>query len=99
MRDGDTRWRGYSARGILLKTDASRVWTLAKTGQPYEQYQPAYEYGRQLAGDQRYQNREWTVVEPDARKSFEQCNPGKWTQFKDAVQCGYNQSRKVAPRP
>lgn len=71
----------------------------AKSGQPYEQYRPAYEYGRQLAGDQRYSNRDWAAVERDAQTSFEQRNPGKWGQYRDAVRCGYDRARKASPRP
>jgi uncharacterized protein (TIGR02271 family) len=69
--------------------------TYAGSGQAYDIYRPAYDYGRELATDQRYHNRDWTMIEPEARKSFEQRNPGKWDQLKDAVHWGFEHSRQT----
>jgi hypothetical protein len=36
----------------------------------YEQVQPAYRYGYDLATDERYMDRDWDDVEPEARPSL-----------------------------
>ncbi|MEX2673169.1 MAG: YsnF/AvaK domain-containing protein [Phycisphaeraceae bacterium] len=64
----------------------------ADTGETYDQYSPAYEYGRQLAVDPHYGNRDWESVEPEARERFEQDNPGTWDKFRDSVRYGYERA-------
>lgn len=59
--------------------------TMSNTGYTYEQFMPAYRYGYDLASDARYQNADWTQVEPDARRYWDERNPGTWDRFKDAV--------------
>lgn len=59
----------------------------------YDEYVPAYRYGYGLTNDARYQNRDWTDIEPDIRRSWEQRNPGTWEQFKDAVRHGWEQTK------
>ncbi len=51
----------------------------------YEQYQPAYRYGYDLANDARYRDRDWEEVEMDARGFWEARNPGTWDRIKHAV--------------
>jgi hypothetical protein len=51
----------------------------------YEQVQPAYRYGYDLATDERYIDRDWNEVEPEARRRWDERNPGTWEAFKDAV--------------
>jgi uncharacterized protein (TIGR02271 family) len=67
--------------------------SFAGTGYTYDQVSPAYNYGRDLALDERYGDREWSAVEPEARRHFEQRNPGKWEKFGSAVRRGYDQTR------
>ena len=43
-----------------------------KSGSTYERYMPAYRYGYTLVTDKRYIDRDWTVIEPEVRRS-----PGK----------------------
>jgi uncharacterized protein (TIGR02271 family) len=62
-------------------------------GTAYEQYQPAYNYGRELALSSQYQHIDWSQVEPDARRSFETRNPGKWDEYKDAIRLGFERTR------
>ncbi len=78
-----------------LNADARRHYdsTFETTDYDYDQYRPAYSYGHDLAGHESYRNREWTDVEPDARRSWEERNPGTWEEFKDAVRQGWNQNR------
>jgi hypothetical protein len=65
------------------------------SGATYERYMPAYRYGYTLATDQRYVDRDWTVIEPEARRSWEERHAGTWEQFKDAIRHAWD---KVAGR-
>jgi uncharacterized protein (TIGR02271 family) len=56
----------------------------AGRGLTFARARPAYLYGHTLAGDPRYQG-DWATVEPEARRHWEERNPGTWEQFKDAV--------------
>lgn len=67
--------------------------TYAGGGQAYDQYRPAYEYGRDLALDQRYRNHDWNQVEPEARAAFEQRNPGRWNEYSGAIRSGFERTR------
>lgn len=60
------------------------------TGGAYDDYAPAYRYGHTLASDPRYQGRDWSTIEPDARRDWERNYPGTtWDRFKMAVQHGW----------
>jgi len=56
-----------------------------KSGATYEIYLPAYRYGYTLATDKRYMDRDWTVLEPEARRTWEERHAGTWEQFKDSI--------------
>ncbi len=49
------------------------------SGLTYEQYGPAYRYGTGLSGN------DWATLEPEARRAWEEKNPGTWEKVKDAV--------------
>jgi uncharacterized membrane protein len=58
----------------------------ANTGNKYEQYEPAYQYGYTLRNEPRYRDYDWQRLEPEARRTWEQRNPGTtWDQVKGAV--------------
>jgi uncharacterized protein (TIGR02271 family) len=59
--------------------------SLASRGHPYERWAPGYRYGYELAGDQRYAGRDWTSVEPEARRDWEARHQGTWDEFKDTI--------------
>jgi len=63
------------------------------TGRPFEDYLPAYEYGYQLANDQRYSDMEWPRLEPRARLYWEEHFQGAWEDFSDAVAYAWNRVR------
>lgn len=53
------------------------------------------QFATELARDDRYRGRDWTSLEPEVRRSFEQRYPGsKWDQFKDAIHRGYDKVRQ-----
>jgi uncharacterized protein (TIGR02271 family) len=57
----------------------------SRRGERFERYEPAYRYGSALGADERYRQAEWTDVEPQARRAWEERNAGTWEEFKDAV--------------
>jgi len=64
----------------------------ANSGYTYDQFSPAYRYGYNLAGDERFQG-DWTTVEPEARRYWEEKNTGTWEEFKDAVHHAWDSVR------
>jgi uncharacterized protein (TIGR02271 family) len=58
----------------------------ARSGNKYEHYEPAYQFGHSLRSEPRYRDYDWERLEPEARSTWEQRNPGSpWAQVKDAV--------------
>jgi hypothetical protein len=60
---------------------------------PYEDYSMAYRFGATLP-----RGENWTRIEPDARRQWEQQRPRTWERFKDAVRFSWElgTSRRVA---
>ena len=64
--------------------------TYGTTGRAYEDFQPAYLYGHDLAGNPQYRNMSWEQVEMDARRSWErEHHDTLWDDIKDAVREGW----------
>jgi uncharacterized protein (TIGR02271 family) len=59
----------------------------------YDEYLPVYRYGYSLGTDQRYSGGDWTTVEPNARRYWEERNPGTWDRFKDTVRYAWDKVR------
>jgi uncharacterized protein (TIGR02271 family) len=59
----------------------------------YTEYEPAYRYGSELAGDARYRGRDWAALEADAHRDWEGRHAGTWEQFKDAIRYGWEKVR------
>lgn len=56
----------------------------------FEEYEPAYDYGYELAQDKRYRDRSWEQVEPDARQEWERREEGGlWSDVKGAVRAAW----------
>ncbi len=56
----------------------------------YEDYQPAYRYGYELARNPKYQGRTWNDLEPEARQNWSANHEGAWDKFKDEVKYAWN---------
>jgi heat induced stress protein YflT len=65
----------------------------ANSGYTYDQYSSVYRYGYDLARDQRYRDRDWSVVEPEARRRWEEHNPNTWERFKESVRYAWDKAR------
>jgi uncharacterized protein (TIGR02271 family) len=51
-------------------------------------------FAQEIAADTRFRGRDWTTVEPEARRHYESRYPGgKWEQVKDTVRRGYDNVR------
>jgi hypothetical protein len=64
-----------------------------QTGRPYTYYEPAYRYGYTLATDPRYRDREWDVIEPEARRGWTEHGRGTWEEFKATVRRAWDRVR------
>jgi uncharacterized protein (TIGR02271 family) len=64
----------------------------------YDDYEPAYRYGTNLATHPDYRGQSWRDVEPAAREHWEGRNPGTWSDFEPAVRYGYERSGDRATR-
>jgi hypothetical protein len=86
----------WDVRGIdTYDADFRRHYTtsLASRGHPYERWSPGYRYGYELASDQRYAGRDWTVIEPEARRDWEARHQGTWEEFKDTIRYAWDTVR------
>lgn len=65
------------------------------SGYSYDQYVPAYRYGYYLATDDRYRDRDWNLLEPEARRYWETNEQGAWEDFKDAVRHAWHEVKEA----
>ena len=57
----------------------------------YDQVKPVYRYGHSLAREHR--TSDWNVVENDARRRWEERNPGTWDKFRNAARYAWDRAR------
>lgn len=62
---------------------------LASSGRDYDYYQPGFRYAYDLGTNDQYRDMDWTTVEPEARRRWEETNPNTWEQIKDSVRYGW----------
>ena len=67
----------------------------ANTGGDYARYEPAYNYGRQLANDPTYGSGDWNSNESQYRSRWEEKNPGTWDEFKSSVKHAYDKAKNA----
>ncbi|MET0857421.1 MAG: hypothetical protein ABWY27_11775 [Telluria sp.] len=62
----------------------------AGAGDQFDDYEPAYRYGSDMAAGETYRGRAWKDVEPALRSDWESRNPGSaWEKMKAAVRHGW----------
>jgi len=67
--------------------------TYATSGETYDDYAPAYNYGSDKARSENYRGRPWDDVESDLRSDWESrdlSGRSTWEKFKDAVRSGWD---------
>jgi uncharacterized protein (TIGR02271 family) len=86
----DAQDRTKTVRDTVRHTDVE----VEPIGQPGRNADFVDTFASQLAADERYRGREWTTIEPEARRSFEQRYPNsKWDQFRDAIRTRWDRAR------
>lgn len=64
-------------------------------GRRYDQYSPAYRYGHDLATNPRFADADWSLVEAEARRRWEEYNPTfAWMDYEGAVRYAWETSRE-----
>jgi uncharacterized protein (TIGR02271 family) len=87
---GHTEMSGYDSYDNDFRTYFNS--NMSNSGYTYEQYSPVFRYGHNLASDQRYSG-DWSTVEADAHRYWEEQNPGTWEQVKDSVRYAWEKAR------
>jgi hypothetical protein len=65
------------------------------TGYDYDRYRPAYQYGYTLATRPEYRDRNWTDLEEEAHRDWEQrTHHGAWEDVKEAVREGWQRIKQ-----
>lgn len=65
--------------------------TYGSSGDRFETYAPAYQYGYEMANDPRYRGRSFSEVESDLRSDYGRRYPNStWDRMKDAVRYGWD---------
>lgn len=67
--------------------------TFSSQGLTYDQCAPAYRYGYTLGSDRRSTQADWKTTEADARRQWEERNPGTWDRFGSAVRYAWERGR------
>ena len=68
---------------------------LGATDAPYEDYAAAYAFGRDLAADPHPTSADWEVMEPEARRQWQERCPGTWDRCRAAIRYGWEQSHRA----
>jgi uncharacterized protein (TIGR02271 family) len=79
--------RGFETHAANFRRHHTTAF--AGSGTVYEDYEPAYRYGYDFGSNERYRGRDWTALEPEARRDWEARRPGTWERFKDAIRHGW----------
>ena len=77
-----TDW-GYASRESSFKKDFESRYGSERS---YDEYAPAYRFGYGLAGDPRYQGKDWLSIEPEIKRAWEIRGEGNWEKFKGSIQ-------------
>lgn len=98
-RTGDPAWRSVQKPYDVSSYDEdfhNHYQTyFVTTGILYEEFEPAYRYGYTLATDPRFENRDWSEIEPDARAYWTNYHSNSpWEKFKDAIRHGWEEVKE-----
>jgi uncharacterized protein (TIGR02271 family) len=85
--------RGFDAYDADFRHHYTTTFASGGQGQAYERWAPGYRYGYELASDPRYAGRDWTALEPEARRGWEAQQKGTWEEFKDTVRYAWEKVR------
>jgi hypothetical protein len=84
--------RSFDTFNQDFRSDWQRSY--GSSGYDYQRYQPAYQYGYNLATDAKYRSQNWSDIEPDARRDWEMRHPNDaWEDFRHAIQHAWDRVR------
>lgn len=93
IEPGGNLYSDFAAYNDRFHTHYNTYYT--SSGYDYDQYVPAYRYGYYLATDERYRNRDWDLLEPEAQRYWETNEQGAWGDFKDAVRHAWREVKEA----
>ena len=85
--------RGFETFETDFRHHYTTTFASGGQGQAYERWSPGYRYGYELASDPRYAGRDWTALEPEARRGWEAQQKGTWEEFKDTIRYAWEKVR------
>jgi uncharacterized protein (TIGR02271 family) len=85
--------RGFATFEPDFRQHYTTTFASGGQAQAYERWAPGYRYGYELASDPRYAGRDWTALEPEARRGWEAQQKGTWEEFKDTVRYAWERVR------
>jgi uncharacterized protein (TIGR02271 family) len=85
--------RGFETFETDFRHHYTTTFASGGQSQAYERWAPGYRYGYELANDPRYAGRDWTALEPEARRGWEAQQKGTWEEFKDTVRYAWEKVR------
>lgn len=62
------------------------------SGLKYQEVLPGYQYGYRLGRNAQYGDGDWSTIEPQVKRDWDQRGLGPWERFKDAVRSGWERS-------
>lgn len=65
----------------------------AGTQSPYTNYTPAYQFGHFLATQDRFIDRDWHEMEPEARRLWEEHHDEPWQEYEGAIQFSWQRAQ------
>jgi hypothetical protein len=70
--------------------------SVSEPGTTFDQYQPAYHYGYNLAISERFkEHKEWDKLEPAAKRYWEERNPGTWDRYQACVRRAWEEVKGI----
>jgi hypothetical protein len=81
---------GYDAYASDFRNDYQTRY--GTSGVAYEQVEPAYRYGYDMANDPRYRGRDWNAVQNDLQRDWETRQPGTWSRFSNSVRYAWDRA-------
>jgi uncharacterized protein (TIGR02271 family) len=105
--DGDVPVHGTGTTGLRSWQDMSPQWRqrwqtrYGTSGGRWEESEPYYRYGYEMANDARFRDRDWAQVEPDLKRDYGawaqrgnyQYDDNAWERFKDRVHESWDDAR------
>jgi uncharacterized protein (TIGR02271 family) len=82
-KDYDMDFRGFFRNNLM------------KSGVNYEQREPAFRFGYDLATREPFRSTPWSAVEADSRRIWEEKNPGTWAENQALVKYAWERVRSA----